>query len=174
MKNYLVLFLSLLVSEKILGQSLPMQKEINLLAYSDSIGYSEGTIKIRDTLFTEVFHRYLDEKDISVLEVHCLDILITGPVAAKKKRVLDLYKDSALVRAKYRFQTFLNTPQQEIAHGKVSGRIEIIASSRRTVTIKIDVYAFDITGTEKRKWTGIRTFRKRSAFKKMIERPSMI
>jgi len=156
-KNIIILFF-LLFSLTHVGQSvINGQKEINLFSCKDSINYSEGTIKIRDTLFTEIIYQY---SDTSYAHVHLLDIAILNPVIAKKKRVLNLTSDTLIVKAKYRFDICPAIDDRDISNGKVFGRIEIIDLGRKKATVKFDLYTFDVTGLEKRKFIGTRTFRK--------------
>jgi hypothetical protein len=152
--NKIIFFFSfLLISHFAIGQ-----KEINLLGYKDSINYSEGTTKMRDTLFTEVFYQYADTSNTYI---HFLDLIILNPYVAKKKKVLRLSTDTLIIQAKYRYDIFPVIQDEEIANGKVYGRIEIIEYTAKTATIKLDLYAFDSTGNEKRKFIGTRTFSKR-------------
>jgi hypothetical protein len=90
--------------------------------------------------------------------MHFLDISILDPSVAKKKKVLNLSTDTLIVKGKYRFDIFPGIHDQEITNGKVFGRIEIIELSRKKATIKLDLYTFNLTGNDKRKFIGTRTF----------------
>ena len=157
MTKYIAILVCLFFSSTNFGQSLVTgQKEINLLGCKDSINYQDESYKKRDTLFTVVIYQ---SSDTSYAHVHLLDIYIINPSIAKKKRVLNLATDTLIVKAKYRFDICPTIDDRDIADGKVFGRIEIIDLRRKKTIVKLDLYSFDITGIEKRKFIGTRTFK---------------
>ena len=89
---------------------------------------------------------------------YTLNLIFLDLATAKTKKKLDLTRDTAIIRSKYGVFSVWNWDDED---NKVSGQIEIITWSKRSVTIKENVFIYDVRRNEKRTFIGTRTFKRR-------------
>ena len=157
MSQQILTFLSLLLSATVRGQS-----DKNLLAYKDSIYYTERNIILTDKQFS--LHQDIWFNVPGVIDeefAYTLTLVFLEPEAARKRKVLNLSTDTTIVKSTYGVFSVWNWSDE---NNQVSGKIEITEWKRRRITVKENISVLDIRRNERLKFVGTRTFKRQKGW----------
>lgn len=131
-------------------------RQANLLTYKRKQYYSESSVISRDsvlTLYQNVCFNIPNMMDEEFC--HTLKLSFTDTLAAKTKKVLDLEKDTALVKAQYSRFSVWNWDSE---NNQLKGRVEILTWDSSGILLKEKVMVYDYRRKTTRRFTGTRLF----------------
>lgn len=136
----------------------------NLLAYRwRQIGYSEGKLMIEDadsiTLEHTVYYKnpiIFNKRDFK----HQITLVITDTTAAQAKKILDLEKDTAIVKGYYQYSTEWSNYLNDTTTYLMGGQVEIIFWNKNRITIMERLNVVNTRNHVTRFFQGKRTFRR--------------